>query len=133
MNPSDDQKPDPAILRSLAEEKLDRRPGIEPLPADNLLHELRVHQIELEMQNETLRMAQIQLEESRNRYVDLYDFAPVGYITLDSTGMIEELNLTASVLLGKARKNLLKRRADSRTKCASAASRVSQIYKFERG
>ena len=55
MNPSDDQKPDPAILRSLAEEKLDRRPGIEPLPADNLLHELRVHQIELEMQKEALR------------------------------------------------------------------------------
>ena len=109
MNPSDDKKPDPAILRSLAEEKLDRPPGIEPLPADNLLHELRVHQIELEMQNEALRMAQTGLEESRNRYVDLYDFAPVGYITLDSTGMIEELNLTASVLLGKARKNLLKR------------------------
>ena len=109
MNPSDDQKPDPAILRSLAEEKLDRRPGIEPLPADNLLHELRVHQIELEMQNEALRNAQAGLEESRNRYVDLYDFAPVGYLTLNSTGMIEELNLTASVLLGKERKNLLKR------------------------
>ena len=109
MNPSDDQKPDPAILRSLAEEKLDRRPGIEPLPADNLLHELRVHQIELEMQNEALRNAQAGLEESRNRYVDLYDFAPVGYLTLNSTGMIEELNLTASVLLGKARKNLLNR------------------------
>ena len=109
MNPSDDKKPDPAILRSLAEEKLDRPPGIEPLPADNLLHELRVHQIELEMQNEALRMAQTGLEESRNRYVDLYDFAPVGYLTLNSTGMIEELNLTASVLLGKARKNLLNR------------------------
>ena len=109
MNPSDDKKPDPAILRSLAEEKLDRPPGIEPLPADNLLHELRVHQIELEMQNEALRNAQAGLEESRNRYVDLYDFAPVGYLTLNSTGMIEELNLTASVLLGKERKNLLKR------------------------
>ena len=109
MNPSDDQKPDPAILRSLAEEKLDRRPGIEPLPADNLLHELRVHQIELEMQNEALRNTQTGLEESRNRYVDLYDFAPVGYLTLDSTGMIEEINLTATVLLGKERKNLLKR------------------------
>ena len=109
MNPSDDKKPDPAILRSLAEEKLDRPPGIEPLPADNLLHELRVHQIELEMQNEALRNAQAGLEESRNCYVDLYDFAPVGYLTLNSTGMIEELNLTASVLLGKERKNLLKR------------------------
>jgi PAS domain S-box-containing protein len=109
MNPSDDQKPDPAILRSLAEEKLDRPPVIEPLSAGDLLHELHVHQIELEMQNETLRKAQTGLEESRDRYVDLYDFAPVGYITLDSTGMIEEINLTASVLLGKERKNLLKR------------------------
>ena len=114
MNPSDDKKPDPAILRSLAEEKLDRPPGIEPLPADNLLHELRVHQIELEMQNEALRMAQTALEESRDRYVDLYDFAPVGYITLQSNRMIGELNLTAAVLLGNERKKLLKRGFTSR-------------------
>ena len=109
MNPSDDEKSDPAILRSLAEAKLARHPVIEPLPAAELLHELQVHQIELEMQNETLRKAQTELEESRDRYIDLYDFAPVGYITLNSNGMIETLNLTAAALLGKERKNLLKR------------------------
>ncbi|WP_394846783.1 ATP-binding protein [Pendulispora brunnea] len=68
-----------------------------------LLHELQVHQIELEAQNRELRDAQEQLEESRSRYVDLFDFAPIGYCTFDLNGCILELNLTAALLFCVAR------------------------------
>ncbi len=78
--------------------------------AEDILHELRVHQIELEMQNDELRRMQVVMEESRDRYVDLYDFAPVGYFTLDRQGMIAEVNLAGAALLGVDRKKLLKRR-----------------------
>lgn len=78
-------------------------------PAEELLHELQVCQIELEMQNEQLRQAQVALKESRDRYVDFYEFAPVGYLTLTDTGMISEINLTGSTLLGVERKELLHR------------------------
>jgi chemotaxis family two-component system sensor kinase Cph1 len=74
--------------------------------ADKLQHELQVHQIELGMQNEELRRAQLALEESRDRYADLYEFAPVGYFILYSQGLIEDLNLTGARLLGKDRKTL---------------------------
>lgn len=78
--------------------------------ADDLLHELRVHQIELEMQNDELRRAQLALEESRDRYVDLYEFSPVGYLTLTATTQIVDANLTAAALLGLERKKLLRQR-----------------------
>lgn len=78
--------------------------------AEQMLHELHVYQRELEMQNETLRQSQSTLEESRDRYVDFYDFAPSGYITLSSEGLISEINLTGANLLGKERGKLLNRR-----------------------
>ena len=79
-------------------------------PAEELLHDLRVHEIELEMQNEALRQAQVALELSRDRYVDLYEFAPVGYLTLNRDGLIAEANLVGAAVLGIDRKRLMKRR-----------------------
>ncbi len=78
--------------------------------AQELLHELHVHQIELEMQNDALRQAQIALEKSRDRYVDLYELAPVSYITLTADGQIAEINLRGATLLGEDRGKLRQRR-----------------------
>jgi PAS domain S-box-containing protein len=72
-----------------------------------LLRELQTHQIELEMQNHALREAQQQLEETRDRYADLYDFAPVGYLTLDESARILEINLNGTAILGHMRAALI--------------------------
>lgn len=74
---------------------------------DTLLHELQVHQVELETQNEELRRTQLELAATRDRFIDLYDFAPVGYVTLDERGLMVEANLTAASMFGEERKTLL--------------------------
>ena len=72
-----------------------------------LVHELQVHQIELEMQNDELRRTQLELEAARDRYMDLYDFSPVGHLTMDTHGTIVEANLRIGSLLGLPRKELV--------------------------
>ena len=78
--------------------------------SDRLIHELRVHQIELEVQNRALREAQEELESSRERYIELFDDAPLAYLTLEVDGRITEANLTAARLLGQDRAVLIGRR-----------------------
>jgi PAS domain S-box-containing protein len=72
-----------------------------------LVYELQVHQIELEMQNDELRRTQVELEATRDRYVDLYDFSPAGYLTMDMQSKIVEANLRAGALLGVTRNKLI--------------------------
>lgn len=79
-------------------------------PAEMLMHELLVHKVELEMQVEELRRTQLELEEARDRYVDLYDFAPVGYLTIGRDGLISETNLTGATLLGIDRRKMINQR-----------------------
>lgn len=109
MNPGFAKKPIDPRLRETAEAKLSNLSDAEATARSSaeLMHELRVHQIELEIQNEALRQTQLELEDSRDRYVDLYEFAPVGYLTLNSDGIIIEINLTAVTLLGRERNKLL--------------------------
>lgn len=103
-------------LRSQAEERMrgsqsrpfDSKPtdGRDPMA---LVHELQVHQIELEMQNEELKRARLGTEDALAKYSDLYDFAPIGLFAVDLQGLIREVNLAGAALLGIERRNLMNR------------------------
>ncbi len=108
----------PAGLRTRAEARLESTskrftPHRNPKPPDDpqrrTLHELQVYQVELEMQNASLREARGQTEAALQKYTDLYDFAPVGYFTLDGDGRVIESNLTGASLLGVERSALIGR------------------------
>ena len=101
-----------AELRRLAEQRGGKNaspnaPAMDEQHCQQLLHELQVHQIEIEMQNEELRMTQEELGESLEKYSDLYEFAPVGYVTSNSRGRIVEANLTFAGQLGIDRGRLI--------------------------
>ena len=104
------------VLRQQAEARLLTTSALATENIDNLsldavrrmLHELRVHQIELEMQNEELRVSQLALDTARARYFELYDLAPVGYCTVSEQGLMTQANLTMASLLGMSRGALVK-------------------------
>ncbi len=108
--PPDHPKPT-KTLRERAEEKLrtTQKDVAKMTTADvqRLVHELQVHQIELELQNQELRETQVELARTRDRYSDLYEFAPVGYLSLDDKSVIHEANLTAANLLARERPSLI--------------------------
>lgn len=101
---------DAASLRRQAEAVVAKmaRPVRAGAAADDTVHELLVHQVQLEMQNEEMRRLQSSLEAERARYFELFDLAPVGYITLDAQNLILEANLTSARQLGRPREQLAK-------------------------
>ncbi len=101
-------------LRKRAEEMLLHKQGDTAgrsiADLEHLIHDLDVHQIELEVQNEELQETQLELKQVKDDYADLYDFAPVGYLSIDRNNIIVKANLMAAQLLGAARKVFLRRR-----------------------
>lgn len=100
------------ILRSRAEQELEKNQNamdklVEEADMKKLLHELQVHQIELKMQNEELRQANETAELALKKYTMFFDFAPMGYFTLNSKGLICDLNFTGAEMLGEKRFSLI--------------------------
>lgn len=112
MNKKEANLTESQLLRQKAEEKLKKKRkkislDIQESDAKKLLHELQVHQIELEMQNEELKQANATAEEALRRYTMLYDFAPMGYFILDGDASITDLNFTGAEILGEKRFSLI--------------------------
>ena len=101
----------PQELRRRAEERLrlSRAQITDMTPGDvaELIHDLQVHQIELEMRNEDLLQVQMELADAHDRYLDLYEYAPVGYLTVDERFVVQQANLTAATMLGLERGKLV--------------------------
>jgi PAS domain S-box-containing protein len=111
-NPEHQAPSDNQALRDNAEAAVTTRKKIESRPFSlldqkALIHELEVHQNELEMQKDELQRGRDEAEALKEKYLDLYDFAPVGYCTIDARGLIQEINLTGSTLLGKGRQEIV--------------------------
>lgn len=96
------------LTRSQSAPQSDRLATLSPEATRDLLHELQVHRIELEMQNDELRRTQVEHDASRARYFNLFDLAPVGYCSLSEQGLILQANLAAAALLGATRSTLVK-------------------------
>jgi PAS domain S-box-containing protein len=117
MTNRDDHPEQEAELRRRAEEVLrenaarspEKQTPLLPEETEQTLHELQIRQVELEMQNEELLRSHVELDAARARYLDLYDLAPVGYLTVSEKGGILEANLAAATLLGVDRRSLLRR------------------------
>ncbi|MGE5402006.1 MAG: sensor histidine kinase [Ignavibacteriales bacterium] len=114
MKKSNINSPEAALLRQKAEELLKKiqdktKPSVSEANTLKLLHELQVHQIELEMINEELRLARDQAEINAEKYLELYDFAPSGYLTLNPDGIVSELNFSSAKILGMERSMLIGR------------------------
>ena len=112
-----DQGGVPSDLRTRAEKYLEGRlfrrdtiSGLSRKEIKRLIHDLQAHQIELEMKQEELRVTRLKLQELKDKYVDLYDFAPVGYVTMNEHGVITEANLTCAALLDVNREKIIGRR-----------------------
>ncbi len=97
----------PKALPAVKRKTESQRSGNSTALSDRLLHELQVHQVELEAQNQELREAHALLEESRDRYADLYDLAPIGYVTLTAGGLVQGINLPGAAMLGIERSRLI--------------------------
>jgi diguanylate cyclase (GGDEF)-like protein/PAS domain S-box-containing protein len=111
QNNNEKNKNHKASLRDAAELKLAsssyKKSGLKDKSIDEIVHELEVHQIELEMQNNEMKTTLLALEEAKEKYMRLYDFAPVGYLTINNSGIVIEANLTAAGMLGVEPKNLI--------------------------
>jgi PAS domain S-box-containing protein len=114
MNKADSKTERPTSLRNQAAEFLQKNPDtikeMPPQDKSKLIEELQIYQVELEMQNKELRRTQVNLTESRDRYSDLYEFAPVGYVTLSYHNLIVDANLTFVKMLGIERRAMMKQR-----------------------
>ena len=127
-------KSDSKRLRRQAEKRLERNKQKESSPAtpeelQRLVHELEVHQLELQMQNDELYQARSELEASLERYTNFYDYAPVGYFILEPSGAIQKANLTGAYLLGVQRNRLL---TQPFSRFISADSRLTFNYFLEK-
>ena len=127
---------DAAELRRRANARLQSQPPAVNAPrsaheTQRLLHELQVHQVELELQNEELRDSRAQVEAAVSRYTDIYDFAPVAYFTLKSNGVITQANFAGARLLGFERARLLGKRFEafvSRAERSAFTALLQQVF-----